>query len=142
MNLRTLKKLCKRVAPILPGVGIETKQLLAERGGNYHGLHGAWERKALLCRSAPYPFENDRKYMPRHGKRWVILEYPYHPLKGTPMVGSMQGYYEPEWGEECTWAAFADLVWNTFTDWDGGLRDEHGIPDPVPPRKRFRTARD
>jgi len=142
MNLRILKKLCKRVAPVLPSVGIDTEQFLAEGGGNYHGFHGAWERKALLRQSARYPFEKDRKFMPRHGKCWVILEYPYCPLKGTPMVGSMQGYYEPEWEEACTWAAFTDLVWSAFTDWESGPRDEHGIPDPIPPRKRFRTTRD
>lgn len=142
MNPRILKKLSKRIAPILPSIGVDTEQFPAVRWDNYHGFYGAWERKALLRRSAIYPFEKDRKYMPRHGKRWVVLEYPRHPLKGTPMVGSMHGYYEPEWEEECTWASFTSMVWSTFTDWDGGPRDEHGIPDPVPPRKRFRTTRD
>lgn len=93
MNLRTLKKLSKRAAPILIAhYGLEV--FIAERGDNYHGLEIRCHHKPKKCRRS--------------------CDCKWHPLKGTPMVGEMSGYYEPEWSEETAWERLGQLV-----HWEG-----------------------
>lgn len=122
MNLRILKKLSKRAAPYLAALGDNREQFLAEKGENYHGLiirdrtdwerswchpshHVGWHRKGeCFCAEA------------RKGYRYIVRT-PYHPLKGTPMVGAMHGYYEPEWDEETAFGALRAIVFDHFTDW-------------------------
>jgi hypothetical protein len=48
---------------------------------------------------------------------YVKLYPPYHPRKGTVMVGGMSGGEQPEWDEECAYAALYSWVWSHFTDW-------------------------
>lgn len=74
MNLRILKKLSKKAAPLLAHFDHRQDTFLAERGANYHGL----------------PIETHPK------DRWRNAD---HPLKGTPMVGAMRGYKVQEWEE-------------------------------------------
>jgi hypothetical protein len=47
------------------------------------------------------------------------MQPPFHPRKGTIMVGAVSGYYEPEWDEECAWRALSQHVYAHFTDWSG-----------------------
>lgn len=93
MRLRTLKKLSKAAAPLMekhyPGQFGES--FLAERGTNYHGLR-------ISC------------HCPKRTDRPVSCECQYHPLPGTPMVGAMQGYYEPEWEEETSFGWLHEAV--------------------------------
>jgi hypothetical protein len=83
MRLRILKKLSTAAVPILEKHyrGQFGALFLAERGSNYHGLH-------ISCRC------------PKRADRVAGCECQHHPLPGTPMVGLMSGYYEPEWEEE------------------------------------------
>lgn len=87
MNLRTLKKLSKRAAPILVQ-HYDLEVFIAERGDNYHGLK-------IRC---------------PHKRGRFTCDCEHHPLKGTPMVGEMSGYYEPEWKEETAWERLNEVV--------------------------------
>lgn len=125
MNLRTLKKLSKRAAPLLDQLGINLEKFPAERDDSYHGAFISdrkhWER--YPCH-ATYKGRNDWSFKrgaeivftTRSGRR-VVMSPPSHARKGTIMVGGMSGYYEPEWSEESAWAALAQHVTEHFTDW-------------------------
>ncbi|OBR52380.1 hypothetical protein [Paraburkholderia tropica] len=119
MNLRILKKLSKRAAPLLVPLGDEREQFAAEKGRNYQHLGGHdrkhWDRMRSIHADAPH---GSIAYLPKHGQRWIHMRTPYHPLKGTVMVGAMCGYYEPEWEEETAWESLSRLVCEHFTDWD------------------------
>lgn len=90
MRLRTLKKWSKQAAPILvEHYGM--KPFLAERGESYHGLK-------IRCSHKQNP------------QQYCRCECQYHPLSGTPMVGWMDGYYEPEWTERTAWEHLREHV--------------------------------
>ena len=126
MNLRTLKKLSKRAAPLLPQLGDDRQQFPAERGDNYTGRI-IWDRKhweRSNCHPTYEPIsEGEIVYATRAGRR-VVMRWPCHPRKGTVMVGAVSGYYEPEWDEETAWEALSKLVRMEFTDWTPELADE------------------
>jgi hypothetical protein len=126
MNLRTLKKLSKRAAPLIVQLDDRREQFPAQRDDNYHGCLIAnkkhWERRKV---HATYEPRND--YSTRRGaevlKRTrkgnlILLKPPTHPRKGTVMVGGVCGYEQPEWSEECAWFVLDSIVRDHFTDWD------------------------
>lgn len=126
MNLRTLKKLCKRAAPLLPLLGDGREQFPAELLQNYHhafiGDRKHWERSSVRADFRPRGGWSGRAgksivHTTRAG-RTVLIEPPTHPRKGTIMVGCVSGYYEPEWDEQCAWSALEDQVRTHFTDWN------------------------
>lgn len=90
MNLRILKKLSKRAAPLLPLLGDGRQQFAAD--------------------------PDDSGYIST--KVESRDKYPM-ALKGTIMVGGMSGYYEPEWDEESAWCALRQLVHWHFIEVDG-----------------------
>ncbi len=141
MNLRMLKKLSARAAPLLPLLGDARQQFPATEGDNYHGAvirdRTCWDRSS--CHPNYTGIGDDIVYTTRAGRR-MVMRPPWHPLVGTIMVGSMTGYYEPEWVEECAWIALADLVYWSSVDWSGEP-DEDGIPGLVRTR-RLRTPSD
>jgi hypothetical protein len=120
MNLRILKKLSKRAAPLLPLLGDCRDQFPAVRGENHTGQWGhdrkhwerTWSKHATKCRFFPIVL------YPKHGKGLVVMREPSTPWKGTLMVGEVPGYYEPEWSEETAWEALERLVWEHFTEWN------------------------
>lgn len=134
MNLRIHKKLCKRAAPLLPQLGDKREQFKAGNSDCYFGqgrLYPCdfkhWERTR-----ARFPFEPCIKVQPKDGGSWIVLRRPDNPLKGTVMVGSMCGYYEPEWEEETAYESLCRLVEDHFTEWDGmSFDDETGYPSFV-----------
>ena len=121
MNLRILKKLSKRAAPLLPLLGDDREQFPAEKGQNYQGIAGHdrkhWHRTMSVH---PDVRHGEIKYRPKHGQHWVAMREPYHPLKHTPMIGSTIGYYEPEWSESSAWEALVQCVAESFTTWNVG----------------------
>lgn len=131
MNLRTLKKLSKRAAPMLPLLGDNRQQFRSERGDNYHGYligdRKHWRRSTV---HPGYQARNEYRthrgaeivFTTRAGRRKLIAP-PWHPRKGTVMVGATTGYYEPEWDEECAWSALNNLVRGHFTDWEKMMED-------------------
>lgn len=130
MNLRVLKKLSKRAAPYLPRLGDLREQFRSERGENYHELNILDRSDFERSRCHPrYEAGTDEQivYNTRAGHR-IVMRPPSHPKKGTVMVGGMQGYYEPEWEEECAYAALLRLVFTHFTDWEGAARRD-AIPE-------------
>lgn len=146
MNLRTLKKLSKRAAPLLPLLGDMRKQFRAARDGNYIGGsvimdRKHWERGRSVHGECVRQFEI--KWPARDGGGWIWMIPPDHPRKGTIMVGETSGYYEPEWDEECAWSALENLVRCHFTDWHP---DHEGTPKLLRPlgtaREILRAARD
>lgn len=131
MNLRILKKLSKRAAPLLPLLGDNRQQFPAERGDGHTSTTGHDRKHWLRMRSIHgEEFPGTIKYKPRQGAHWIAMREPWDALKGTPMVGAMEGYYEPEWSEETAWEALLDIVW-----WEYVICDEDG---PIPLR-RFDT---
>lgn len=118
MNLRILKKLSKRAAPLLHQLGDAREQFRAERGESYQSLGGHdrkhWERTRVRN---PLRRRGNFTYRPKDGKNWILMREPSHPLKGTVMVGERAGYYEPEWEEETAWEALHRALANHFTEW-------------------------
>lgn len=119
MNLRILKKLSKRAAPLVVALGDSRERFKSEKweGENPYSRQ-AFERKHWRRCQARYPIDGDPKYMPRHGKQWIVFREPSSPLKGTEMFGSMDGYYEPEWGDKPAWAVLTEYVLSETTDWN------------------------
>ncbi|MCB1534887.1 MAG: hypothetical protein KDJ44_09215 [Rhodoblastus sp.] len=147
MNLRILKKLSKRAAPLLPLLGDHREQFPAERGANYMSTL-ILDRKHFERMRSLNPdclFERDMKWPARDGRGWIRATPPAHPWPGTVMVGSMVGYEEPEWDEETAWCALVALVMAHFTDWDtAAATDEPPVPtrDLSTPSLIFEAARD
>lgn len=141
MNLRILKKLSARAAPLLPLLGDTRQQFPAVEGDNYHGAvirdRTCWDRSH--CHPSYTGHGEEIIYTTRAGRR-VVMRPPSHPLARTIMVGGVSGYYEPEWEEECAWLALACMVHCHFTDW-GELVDGDGLPIPIRTR-RLRTPSD
>lgn len=145
MNLRTLKKLSKRAAPILPALGDKREQFRARRdnfiGGTLIMARKHWERGRSVHDECIRQYEIKRPAPKGHG--WLWMAPPHHPRKGTVMVGAMSGYYEPEWDEECAWSALENIVRCHFTDWHPG---HEGTPKLLRPlgtaREILRAARD
>ena len=156
MNLRILKKLSKRAALLLPLLGDTREQFAAahERtGDNFHEClitsRKHWKRSRVHAR---YVGRNDYRnpraaqivFTTRAGRR-VLMQPPSHPRKGTAMVGSMDGGYEPEWSEECAWSALLSLVWASYVDWAAAaVSNDKPVctRDLSTPSKIFRAARD
>ena len=94
LTLGALKDLSERVRPILERHFPESlygEIFLAEEGENYHGLK-------IEC-GCP-KLEGKRHYCPCQS----------HPLAGTPMLGAVSGYYEPEWDEETLYESFERVI--------------------------------
>lgn len=108
MNLRILKKLSKRAAPMLRAVGDCREQFAAKKGANFQNLTG-----------------HERKHWHRmRGRTSIRLYEPFHPLKGTAMAGCTSGYDTSEWEEESTWEALRNAVTYCSGQWgeDGQFR--------------------
>lgn len=119
MNLRILKKLSKRAAPLLSLLGDHRKQFRANSGDSYTGIL-IRERKHYERIRSPHAHiihEGGIKRPTADGRGFVAMWPPHHPRKGTVMVGAMAGYYEPEWDEETAYEALLNLVACHFTDW-------------------------
>lgn len=125
MNLRTLKKLSKRAAPLLPLLGDTRQQFRAEPYDNY-GVPLIRARKHWDRSNCHPTYEGRNDYLvsggaqivftSRAGHR-VLMRPPSHPRKGTMMVGGMSGYYEPEWDEDTAYRALLEIVREHFTDY-------------------------
>lgn len=118
-NLRTLKKLSKRAAPLLPLLGDDREQFRAEPNENYMSTHICarkhWERSG--CHPTFTGFARDIVRKTRSG-RSLVLRAPAHPRKGTIMLGCVSGGEEPEWSEETAWDALSGLVRWSFMEYD------------------------
>ncbi|MBP2302543.1 hypothetical protein [Azospirillum picis] len=113
MNLRILKKLSKRAAPLLAHFDIGPDDLfLAEKSESYTGLlildRTCWDRGRSVHDDCIRQCE--RKKPAADGNGWVYMTPPSHPLKGTPMVGRMSGYEEPEWEERTALEELAECI--------------------------------
>jgi hypothetical protein len=99
MNLRILKKKSKQAEKILRQHydldGYSNHEVFkAVTGENYHGTN-------ITCKCKP-----SRRYKKIFGK----CECEWHPLKGTMMIGAMEGYYEPEWHERTLFGLLQESV--------------------------------
>ncbi len=122
MNLRILKKLSKRAAPLLPLLGDNREQFLSEAGDNYHGLHirarKHWERSIAIHGIArPDGYATSPRCRTGHQYPFIHVYPPLHPWPRTAMIGGMTGYYEPEWDEESAYGALATYVHYAFMDY-------------------------
>lgn len=143
MNLRTLKKLSKRAAPLLPLLGDTRPQFRADKeGGEVPIVIKA--RKHFERMRSPHS-ENGRQgglaWPARDGRGYVKAWPPTSPRKGTIMVGGMSAGEEPEWSDEPAWCALTDLVFWHFTDIDGSGEMTHTRICRTP-SEVFRAARE
>lgn len=118
MNLRILKKLSKRAAPLLHALGDDRSQFLAGDSDSYTDLIGFDRKHWKRSRTSRFTgWKGDIEYRTRRGDAVVHLSESYiHPWPGTPMVGALEGYMEPEW-EECTaWDSLRRLVRDHYQD--------------------------
>ncbi|NEV75610.1 hypothetical protein DYI24_00770 [Rhodopseudomonas sp. BR0C11] len=154
MNLRTLKKLSKRAAPLLGQLrSYSGDQFPAPKDDDsYHntfiGDRKHWDR--LPCHPT-YGARNDWPgkrgseivFTTRAGRR-KILRPPTHARKGTIMVGGMSGYFEPEWTEESAWDALSGYVREHFTEYvpDSDGDEFHLTRRLNTPSDVFRAARE
>lgn len=147
MNLRILKKLSKRAAPLLPKLGDRREQFLARRNENYMSTL-IKDRKHFERGRALHPGcirEFGFKKPAKDGRGYSYAHPPSHPWPGTVMVGATVGYYEPEWEEETAWCALVNLVTVHFTDWDTAMRTDEPprlLRDLSSPTLIFEAARD
>lgn len=121
MNLRILKKLSARAAPLLPLLGDNREQFRAEKADNHTGVLILARKHFERMRSphsAPSGREGAIKMPARDGRGYIALWPPHSPRKGTLMVGATAGYYEPEWDEETAWEALMHLVYWHFMEID------------------------
>lgn len=131
MNLRILKKLSKRAAPLLLELGFKERELFAAaRMENYTSCSGH-ERKHWERGNARYPcnFSHYHYFDSRRGLGNPYMHQPDHPLKGTMMLGWTSGYEEPEWEEDDAWTILRNNVRGHFSDWSDFERG------PVPKRQ-------
>lgn len=132
MNLRILKKLSKKAVPLLAHFNHFGKVFPAERGENYFSGHlitarKHWDRGRSV--HGDIISQGEVKWPARDGKGWIYMRPPACPLKGTPMVGAVSGYEEPEWDERTAWEELRECVaWHgkpaTMTDeeWSAAQR--------------------
>ena len=119
MNLRILKKLSKRAAPLLAALGDGREQFPAERWEDYTSSVGH-DRKHWERRRARFPLDRrgDIHLKPRMGEGCIVLTQCHmNPWKGTVMLGWTVGYYEPEWEEDDAWTLLQQAVREHFTDY-------------------------
>lgn len=135
MNLRILKKLSKRAAPLV-AVVIKDKDALfkADDCENFTntGRHDRkhWERSRSIHNDLFY--KKDIITKAKDGDGFIVLSRQWiHPWKNTDMVGWMVGYWEPEFEEETTWDWLREYVYATFFDCEPipGTEDESGCPE-------------
>lgn len=123
MNLRILKKLSKRAAPLLPLLGDNREQFPAREGDNYHGMiiraRKHWERCPSVHTDCIREGELSTAPRCRVGSRYPYVKVypPSHPWPRTVMVGEVSGYYQPEWDEESAYGALATYVRYAFMDY-------------------------
>ncbi|WP_376957700.1 hypothetical protein ABNQ39_11265 [Azospirillum sp. A26] len=131
MNLRILKKLSKRAAPLLAHFGVGHVELfLSERWEGYTGLLIRDRTCWMRGRSAHGEiWGHEVKRPARDGNGWVCMRPPNTTLKGTPMVGQMSAGEEPEWNEHTALEELMDCVrWSgkpdtmTNAEWALALR--------------------
>lgn len=148
MNLRTLKKLSKRAAPLLVLMGDTRQQFPADRGANHLSrlitARKHWDRSSCLPDYTPHnsfltPRGRPIKHVTRAG-RTMVIRPPTEPRKGTMMVGATSGYYEPEWDEETAWEALSEQVHWTFVDFHPETGDILSKRDFPTPRAIFKGA--
>lgn len=119
MNLRILKKLSKRAAPLLTALGDGREQFPAERWEDYTSSAGH-DRKHWERRRARFPLDRrgDIHLKPRTGEGSIVLTQCHmNPWPGTVMIGWSSGYYEPEWEEDDAWTLLEQDVREHWTDY-------------------------
>lgn len=126
MNLRILKKLSKRAVPLLHQIGETRTVFPAEKEENYHGMiirdmtrlerFGSSNTDKMTAHLHVATIAPKCRQGTRHP--YVKCYLSPHPIKGTPMVGGMSGYYEPEWSEETAYGVLLRWVRNNFFKYD------------------------
>lgn len=123
MNLRILKKLSKRAAPLLLALEEAERRkvthFVSEKNDDGYIRYGGHDRKHWDRSPAvhDHPF-NDASIVIGPRSR-AGTEYPFIHISppdlawpGTPMVGWTSGYYEPEWEEMPTWDHLVEIADN------------------------------
>lgn len=132
MNLRILKKLSKRAAPLLESIRVTGKQYPAERWESFIDC-GGHERKHWERGNARHPcgFAGYHYFQSRKGLGHPYMHQPDHPWEGTIMVGWEVGYYEREWKEADAWSILKRRIEEHFCEYVPipGTEDEHGCPE-------------
>lgn len=123
MNLRILKKLSKRAAPLLPLLQDYREQFKAEKQENYTDAvikaRKHWDRMRTVWTDIPAEKDGRRYFRTRRDGAIVCMSNDYiHPRKGTVMVGSMDRTDSPEWSEQTAWDSLYEIVTWSFMAWN------------------------
>ncbi|KFH18605.1 hypothetical protein IB60_16610 [Brucella abortus LMN1] len=140
MNLRILKKLSKRAAPLLPLLGVNRQQFRASHarsGENFHhtfiGDRKHWERYGSID-EAPYNRHGLSIEITTRTGRTIIMQPPKVPRKGTIMVrpeGPTRPYLDPRFVNEDAWHVLECIVcqhFNTFNPEKGNYYGARAFP--------------
>lgn len=125
MNLRILKKLSKKAAPMLMVLctGQRYQHAVTANGDGDCDLVGIdrkhWDRHISAHSESSARREVITAPKCRRGTRFPLVRLwePMTPMDGTPVIGWLEGYYEPEWEEKTAWAMLVELVASHVTDW-------------------------
>ncbi len=138
MNLRILKKLSKKAAPLVKVLCPDLDHFvtgLDEGDCDVYGMDRKhWVRHGSSHGDRLISSEIITQPKCRRGTRYPYLRLwqPGTPMRGTIEVGKMSGYYEPEWEGYTAWKCLADEMTIAVTDWvEDGTFDDLGIPNRV-----------
>lgn len=155
MNLRILKKLSKRAAPILMAMA-EIRTGFSDVAGLQHYPADPGEGFSDIS-SGGFDHKHWDRSVSAHRDMWrdrdILLEpscrtgtrYPYIKVtepttcwRGTAMVGWMSGYEEPEWEQRTAWEYLENLVRNSTMDI---VQDPEGDGEDIPDFDWIQTVR-
>lgn len=150
MNLRILKKLSKRAAPLLIALG-ERREQFAARAQDSYGVPLVRDRKHWdRSRCHPtykgwnnwsVPAGREIVFTTRTGHT-VVMRPPSCPLKGTVMFGGTDGGEQPEWSEDNAYSILIDYCFWHFGDVVGEELDWVSNRALNTPRQVFSAAAD
>ncbi len=117
MNLRILKKLSKRAAPLLVALGNKDQQFPADRWDGHTSSTGHerkhWKRGNSRSR---IDFHGYVYWQARNGLGHSYMRQPNRPWKGTIMLGWTVGHETPEWEEDDAGTLLVREVEGHFTE--------------------------
>lgn len=140
MNLRILKKLSKKAAPLVKVLCPDLDHYVTDRGEGDCDVYGMdrkhWERHGSSHGDRLNDSEIITQPKCRRGTRYPYLRIrqPGTPMRGTIEVGRESGYYEREWMGYTAWNCLVEDMNIHVTDWvEDGTYDELGfMPNLVP----------
>lgn len=132
MNLRILKKLSKRAAPLISKLYADhrlTHFTTDCQDGDTNVIGHDRKHWNRYWSHGAEPWSSRGKIVPRRSPgphQFILLCEPATPWDGTPGVGWSSGGYEPEWEERTAWEYLQEQIECHVTEWVEEEGDEWG----------------